>query len=195
MLCVLLFVYSFAYFFQCTGTLLKSNSFNTLNSKPKVKLVDEFIPQKPRGTREHASLEVKEGPSRALGKSQSFKTPSSGRASMSEAKVKMLPSKFPHVQDPKGIKQGKDRNILDRKNPSKVDRSWIGSVTTSSAVSTSKVDQKLSLRGETNFVSSLSNNRDQKVIQSDGISSTHPKSKSSLVHKGVDNPLSPGMPF
>lgn len=173
------------------GTLLKSNSFNTLNSKPKVKLVDEFIPQKPRGTREHASLEVKEGPSRALGKSQSFKTPSSGRASMSEAKVKMLPSKFPHVQDPKGIKQGKDRNILDRKNPSKVDRSWIGSVTTSSAVSTSKVDQKLSLRGETNFVSSLSNNRDQKVIQSDGISSTHPKSKSSLVHKGVDNPLSP----
>ncbi|XP_038900804.1 uncharacterized protein LOC120087877 isoform X2 [Benincasa hispida] len=171
------------------GTLLKSNSFNTLNSKPKVKLVDEFIPQKPRGIREHTSLEVKEGPPRALGKSQSFKTPSSGRAGMSEAKVKMLPSKFPHVQDPKGIKQGKDRNILDRKNPSKVDRSW--TVTTSSAVSTSKVDQKLSLRGETNLVSSLSNNKDQKVIKSDGISSAHPKSRSSLVHKGLDNPLSP----
>uniref|UniRef100_A0A9I9DPA2 PHD-type domain-containing protein n=1 Tax=Cucumis melo TaxID=3656 RepID=A0A9I9DPA2_CUCME len=169
------------------GTLLKSNSFNTLNSKPKVKLVDEFIPQKPRGPREHTSLEVKEGSSRALGKSQSFKTPSFGRASMSEAKVKMIPSKFPHVQDPKGIKQGKDRNVLDRKNPSKVDRSWISSVTTSSAVSTSKVEQKLSSRGETNF----GNNRDQKIIQSDGISSTHPKSRSSLVHMGVDNPLSP----
>ncbi|KAG6571163.1 hypothetical protein SDJN03_30078, partial [Cucurbita argyrosperma subsp. sororia] len=164
------------------GTLLKSNSFSILNSKPKVKLVDEFIPQKLRGTRENTSLEVKDGPSRALGKSQSFKTSNSGRASMSEARVKMLPSKFPHVQDPKGVKQGKDRNILDRKNPSKV---------TSSAVSTSKVDQKHSLRGETNLVSSPSNNRDQKVIQSDGISSTHPKLRSSLVHKGVDNPLSP----
>lgn len=110
---------------------------------------------------------------------------------MSEAKVKMIPSKFPHVQDPKGIKQGKDRNVLDRKNPSKVDRSWISSVTTSSAVSTSKVEQKLSSRGETNF----GNNRDQKIIQSDGISSTHPKSRSSLVHMGVDNPLSPGISF
>ena len=179
-------VYAFAYYFQHTGTLLKSNSFSILNSKPKVKLVDEFIPQKLRGTRENTSLEVKDGPSRALGKSQSFKTSNSGRASMSEARVKMLPSKFPHVQDPKGVKQGKDRNILDRKNPSKV---------TSSAVSTSKVDQKHSLRGETNLVSSPSNNRDQKVIQSDGISSTHPKLRSSLVHKGVDNPLSPGMPF
>lgn len=187
-------VYAFAYCFQHSGTLLKSNSFNTLNSKPKVKLVDEFIPQKPRGAREHTSLEVKEGPGRALGKSQSFKTPNSGRVSMNESKVKMLPSKFPHVQDPKGIKQGKDRNILDRKIPSKVDRSWISSVT-SSAVSTSKVDQKLSSRGETNLVSSASNNRDQKVVQSDGVSSTHPKLRSSLVHKSVDNPLSPGMAF
>ncbi|XP_022148589.1 uncharacterized protein LOC111017216 isoform X4 [Momordica charantia] len=171
------------------GTLSKSNSFNTFNSKPKVKLVDEFIPQKQRAGREHTSLDVKEGPARALGKSQSFKNPNSSRISMSESKVKMLPSKFSHVQDPKGIKQVKDRNIFDRKNPSKVDRSWIGSVTTSSAVSTSKVDQKLSMRGETTLVSPVSNNRDQKVLQSDGVSSTHPKLKSSLVHKGVDNPL------
>ncbi|XP_023007452.1 uncharacterized protein LOC111499947 isoform X2 [Cucurbita maxima] len=171
------------------GSLLKSNSFNTLNSKPKVKLVDEFIPQKPRGAREHTFLEVKEGPVRALGKSQSFKTPNSGRVVMGESKVKMLLSKFPHGQDPKGIKQVKDRSILERKNPPKVDRSWISSVTTSS-VSTSMVDQKLSLRDETNL-SSVSNNRDQKVMQSDGVSSTHSKLRSSLVHKGVDNPLSP----
>ncbi|TXG74875.1 hypothetical protein ES288_1Z002500v1 [Gossypium darwinii] len=49
------------------GSLLKCSSFNTLNSKPKLKLVDEVVIQK--------------------------------------RKVKTLSSKYPHVQDLKGLKQ------------------------------------------------------------------------------------------
>ncbi|XP_039059218.1 uncharacterized protein LOC120202932 isoform X4 [Hibiscus syriacus] len=70
-------------------SLLKCNSFNTLNSKPKVKLVDEVVLQKCKSAREHASLGSKEEPARMIGKSMSFKSvvsSTSGRIS-SEQKL------------------------------------------------------------------------------------------------------------
>ncbi|GFS32572.1 RING/FYVE/PHD zinc finger superfamily protein [Actinidia rufa] len=57
-----------------TGTLLKSNSFNSVNAKPKGKLVDKVVLQKHKSTRELASLNVKDGAIRSIGKSISFKS-------------------------------------------------------------------------------------------------------------------------
>ncbi|XVF06832.1 hypothetical protein REPUB_Repub06bG0085100 [Reevesia pubescens] len=162
------------------GNLLKSKSFNAFNSKPKVKLVDEVVLQKQKGAREHTSLDSKEEPARMMGKSMSFKSTNSGRLNTGESKFKMLSFKYPHVQDLTGLKQVKERMPLERKNFSKLDRS-------SSTVSTPKLDQKLTPRADTISHSSASNNREAKVVQSDGKPSTLSRSTSNLARKGAEN--------
>ncbi|XP_017622855.1 uncharacterized protein LOC108466963 isoform X1 [Gossypium arboreum] len=162
------------------GTLLKSNSFNALNSKPKVKLVDEVALQKEKIFRKHASLNSKEEASRVMGKSMSFKSTNSGRLSTGESKFKMLSSKYAYVQDLKGLKQVKEQISLERKNLSKLDRS-------SSTVSTPKVDQKLTTRTDTISHSSASNSRETKAVRSDGKPSTLSRSTTNLVRNGVEN--------
>ncbi|KAL4319702.1 hypothetical protein GQ457_18G008460 [Hibiscus cannabinus] len=162
------------------GTLLKSNSFNTINSKPKVKLVDEIVLQKQKSARERASLGAKEEHTRMMGRSLSFKSTNLGRLNSGESKIKMLSTKYPHVQDLKGLKQVKERISLDRKNSLKFDRS-------SSTVSSPKVDQKLTPRADTISHSSASNNRESKVVESDGKPSTLSRSVSNLPHKSVEN--------
>ncbi|XP_039006071.1 uncharacterized protein LOC120133579 isoform X2 [Hibiscus syriacus] len=142
-------------------TLLKSNSFNALNSKSKVKLVDEIALQKQKISRQHESLYNKEEASRVIGKSMSFKSINSGRLNTTESKYKMLSSKYPPVQDLKGLKQVKEQISLDRKNLLKLDRSC-------SSVFTPKVDQKLTPHADTISHSSASNNRDTKSVRSDG---------------------------
>ncbi|XP_059435246.1 uncharacterized protein LOC132168162 isoform X4 [Corylus avellana] len=170
------------------GTLLKSNSFSTLNSKPKVKLVDEVVLQKQKGGREYTSIDTKEGPARIISKSMSFKYANTGRTNAPESKVRMLSSKFTHLQDPKGLKQAKERGTFERKILSKLDRPLVSSATGSTTVSTPKVDQKLTSRGETSLPSFVSNNRESKVVQSDGKSSLS-KVTSSLGRKGVEVPV------
>ncbi|XP_022718629.1 uncharacterized protein LOC111276921 isoform X2 [Durio zibethinus] len=155
------------------GTLLKSSSFNPLNSKPKVKLVDEVVLQKQKSAREHASLDSREEPARMMGKAISFKSTNSGRLYTGESKFKMLSTKYPHVQDRKGLKQVNERMSLERKNFLKLDRS-------NSTVSVPKVDQKLTPRADTISHSSASNNRETKVVQSDGKPCTLSRSTSSL---------------
>ncbi|XWS58705.1 hypothetical protein CRYUN_Cryun08bG0057500 [Craigia yunnanensis] len=162
------------------GTLLKSNSFSSLISKPKVKLVDEVVLQKQKSAREHASLDSKEEPGRMMGKSMSFKFSNSGQLNAGESKFKMLSSKYPHVQDLKGLKQVKEQISFERKNFSKLDRS-------SSTVSTPKVDQKPTPRADTISYSSAINNRETKIAQSDGKPSTLSRSTSNLARKGVEN--------
>ncbi|XVE90390.1 hypothetical protein DITRI_Ditri20bG0073900 [Diplodiscus trichospermus] len=161
------------------GSLLKSNSFNTLNSKPKVKLVDEVVLQKQKSAKERASLNSKEGPSRIMGKSMSFRSSKSGRLNTGESKFKMLSSKYSHVQDLKGLKPVKERISLERKNFSKLDRS-------SSTVSTPKVDKKPTPRADVISHSSASNNRETKVVLSDGKPCTLSRSTSNLACKGVE---------
>lgn len=180
--------------FSFSGTLLKSNSFSTLNSKPKVKLVDE-VPQKPKGTRESSSLDTKEGLPRMVGKSMSFKSVSSGRPGATESKVKMLSPKFSHGQDIKGLKQVKDRNTFERKNLSKLDRPLGSSVTTSSNASMLKDDQKLTPRCENVMVSSANNSRElnANAAQSDGKVGTLSRSTSSIARKGAEIPVTSGM--
>ncbi|XP_050253362.1 uncharacterized protein LOC126699527 isoform X3 [Quercus robur] len=172
------------------GPLVKSNSFNTLSSKPKVKLGDEVIPPKQKGARDYNSLDMKEGPARMMGKSMSFRSANSGRMNATESKVKMLSSKSTHVQDVKGLKQAKERGTFERKHLSKLDRPLVSS-TTSSTVLTPKLDQKLTSRGETSLPSYISNNRDSKVVQSDGKLSLS-KVTSSLGRKGVEIPVTSG---
>ncbi|XVF30541.1 hypothetical protein REPUB_Repub16aG0066900 [Reevesia pubescens] len=162
------------------GTLLKSKSFSTLNSKSKVKLVDEVVLRKQKSAREHASLDSKEDPARMMDKSMSFKSTNSGRLSTGESKFKMLSTKYPHVQDLKGLKQVKERISIERKNFSKLDRS-------SSTASTPKVDQKVTPRADTISHSYASNNRETKVVQSDGKPSSLSRSIGNVTRKGVEN--------
>ncbi|ONI25965.1 hypothetical protein PRUPE_2G329000 [Prunus persica] len=165
------------------GTLLKSNSFNTLTSKPRVKTVDD-VPQKQKGSKEHSSLDMKERVARMMGKSVSFKSANSGRSNVSESKVKMLSSKFSHVQDLKGLKQAKERSTIERKNLSKLDRPLASFPAASPIVSTPKIDP--ASRGETSLLSSVSNNRESKVVLPDGKLSTVTKSIGNLTRKGVE---------
>ncbi|GMI65649.1 hypothetical protein HRI_000234200 [Hibiscus trionum] len=170
------------------GSLLKWRSFNTVNSKPKVKLVDEVVVQKRKSAREHASLDSKEEPARMMRKSMSFGSSNSGRLNAAgESKFKSLSSKNPHVQDLKGLNQVKERLSLERKKISKSDHS-------SSSVSTPKVDQKLTPRADVISHSSAINHRETKVVQSDGRPNTLSRSTSSLARKGFENAVSSAVP-
>ncbi|KAK8715249.1 hypothetical protein V6N13_042587 [Hibiscus sabdariffa] len=161
-------------------TLMKSNSFDALNFKPKVKLADEIPLRKQRIARNHESLDGKEEASRVMGKSISFKSTNAGPLNTGESKFKILSSKYPHVQDLKELKQVKERISLERRNLSKLDRS-------SSSVSKPKVDQKLTPRADTMSHSSASNNRDTKAVWSDGKPSALSRSTSNLARKVVEN--------
>lgn len=151
-----------------------------------MKLVDEVALQKEKIFRKHASLNSKEEASRVMGKSMSFKSTNSGRLNSGESKFKMLSSKYPHVQDLKGLKQVKEQISLERKNLLKLDRS-------SSTVSTPKVDQKLTTRTDTISHSSASNSRETKAVRSDGKPSTLSRSTSNLARNGVENAVISGM--
>ncbi|KAJ8761697.1 hypothetical protein K2173_004473 [Erythroxylum novogranatense] len=164
------------------GTLLKSNSFNALSSKPKVKLVDE-VPSKHKGMGESSSLDVKEEPVRMISKSTSFKSVNSSRLNAAETKVKMLSPKFSHNQDVQGPRQ--KRNAFERKNLSKLDRPLVSSVIRSSVVATPKADSKTTNRGES-AVSSSSNNREIKPVQSDVKMGSLLRSTSCISRKGAD---------
>lgn len=145
------------------GTFLKSSSFS---SEPKVKLVDKVFPQKPKRARD----DTKEDSVRVMGKSTSFKSTISGRLNAGDSKVKML--RHSHVQDPKVLKQLKDRVPYERK-------------------SFSKPEQKLTSRAETTFQPSASiNNRDTKGAPIDGKPCTLLRSTSSIGRKGVESSVS-----
>lgn len=127
-------------FIKLTGSLLKCNSFSTLNSKPKVKHVEMTVLQKQKQTGEPGSLDNKEGTFRTLSKSMSLRPPILNRSSAPESKVKRLSPKFSHVQDVKGSKHAKDQNIFERKNSFKSD---VGSSkAVSSTLSPPRHDQK-----------------------------------------------------
>ncbi|KAJ9185636.1 hypothetical protein P3X46_005242 [Hevea brasiliensis] len=170
------------------GTLLKSNSFNTLNSKPKIKLVDE-VPQKQKGSRESRSLDMKEGTARMISKSLSFRTVNSGRSNATESKVKMLSSKISQAQDIKALKQVKERNAFESKSSSKLDRPMGSLVTTSSNVSMPMISQKLTPRGDSVMISSTGNNKELNASQSDGKLNTLSRSTSSVARKGAEIPV------
>lgn len=159
---------------------MKSNSFNTMNSKPKLKLVDE-VPQKPKDSRDP---DMKEGSGRMMSKSMSFRSVNSVHSRTTDSKVKMLSPRFSQFIEMKGLKQVKERGAFESKSLSK-------SVTTSSSVSVPKVNQKLTPRGESSMTSSTSNNKEPKASQSDSQSGLL-RSNSIIARKGADNPGTSG---
>ncbi|MED6182964.1 hypothetical protein PIB30_033566 [Stylosanthes scabra] len=159
------------------STLLKSNSFNNINSKPRVKLVDE-VPQKKKGAGEHTSKNI-EMPGRMISKSTSLKSSNLGRSCAAESKVKMVTSKPGTTVDQKGSKLAKESGASERKFFSRVDCPVVCSTMASSAVLTSKSDQKLTPRSETAKPSVTNNNREFKVNQ-DGRSNSLLKSKNNI---------------
>uniref|UniRef100_A0A2P2M0I1 AIPP2-like SPOC-like domain-containing protein n=1 Tax=Rhizophora mucronata TaxID=61149 RepID=A0A2P2M0I1_RHIMU len=170
------------------GTLLRSNSSNTLISKSKVQVVDKVL-QKHKGAGENSSFDVREDSARMMTKSMSFKSANPGHANATGSKVKMLSAKLSCVQDIKGLKQMKDRESFERKNFSKLDRPPVNSVVTNPGVSMAKADQKLTPRGENSVVASASNGKELKATQSDSKLGTLLRSTSSIACKGAEIPV------
>ncbi|CAI9087060.1 OLC1v1021029C2 [Oldenlandia corymbosa var. corymbosa] len=172
---------------QAQGTFAKSNSFNSLNVKSKVNLLDDVIPQKQRSTRESVSSDRKEGISRSMSKSMSFKTPYGARANIGESKVKMLSPKFSHLQDTKGSKNSKDCKVFERKNSFQLERSSLAN----SGSHAAKNDRKIVSSGETNSLNPPRKFRDAKAVTSDRRSTILSKSPSFATRKGLE-PVSLG---
>ncbi|XP_058778432.1 uncharacterized protein LOC131652556 isoform X3 [Vicia villosa] len=159
--------------------LLKSNSSNNLNSKPRVKNVDEIFPPRPKGGSEQTSKNMEPSP-RITSRSTLFKSASLGRSSAIESKVKMLSPKSATTQDLKGSRHLKESGAFDRKYLSRNDRH-----VASSAVSTPKGDQKLTPRGEAIIKPSAANNRELKINQ-DGKSNVPSKSMNNISRKSLE---------
>lgn len=173
------------------GNLFKSKSFSSTITKPKVKLVDELVPQKQKSNREAAPPDTKGGLSRSMGKSMSFRSVNSGRLNSTDSKVKMLSPKFPHAQDIKGQKHTKERSFLERKSSIRLERPLINSSSTvaSSTSSSPRVDRNLSVRDET-VPFSISNNRELKAVHSDSKLTQFARPANKVMGKGseVSNP-------
>ncbi|CAJ2650897.1 unnamed protein product [Trifolium pratense] len=158
--------------------LLKSNSSNNLSSKPRVKIVDEVFPPRPKGNEQTSkNMEI---PGRMTSRSTLFKSSSLGRSSAIESKVKMISPKSATTHDLKGFRHFKESGVFDRKYLSRNDRPLASSV-----VSTPKGDQKLTPRAETIIKSSSVNNREVKVNQ-DGKLSASLKSMNNISRKNLE---------
>ncbi|CAH9136836.1 unnamed protein product [Cuscuta epithymum] len=81
------------------GMLLKSNSFSSQNSKPKCELVDQVSHAKQKMSRGTEFIKSKEGAVRSLGKSMSFKSPTSTHFNGAVPKTKMLSPRFSRDHD------------------------------------------------------------------------------------------------
>ncbi|CAI9785545.1 unnamed protein product [Fraxinus pennsylvanica] len=163
------------------GTFSKSHSFNFLNSKPKVKLVDQVALQ--RSVREPASVHLKEGAVKSIGKCMSFKSTNSGR---SESKVKMISPRVTDVQD---MKQRKERSSFERKSSSKSERPLISSTMARPTISTSNNEKKLGSLGGS---SSLAKRQETKAAQPDNKLKGLLKSSSLVARRSSDSPFSSG---
>ncbi|CAI9755296.1 unnamed protein product [Fraxinus pennsylvanica] len=160
------------------GTFSKSRSFNSLNSKPKVKLVDQVSLQRLKSVREPASLHLKEGTVKSIGKSTSFKSTNSGRF---ESKVKMISPRLTHVQD---IKHRKERSSFERKSTFKSERP-----SAKPTISMSNDDKKLGSLGESSL---LTSRRETKAALPDSKSATLLKSSSFVARRNSDLPFPSG---
>ncbi|KAG2334070.1 hypothetical protein Bca52824_005250 [Brassica carinata] len=85
------------------GGFLKSSSFNSSSSKPKVQLMDDDVNLPRKKIRKDSSLGN-------LSKSMSSKTIDSGSSNGNDSQAKMLASKVYHSQEGKSPKQLKDRS-------------------------------------------------------------------------------------
>ncbi|KAI3471318.1 hypothetical protein Pfo_027981 [Paulownia fortunei] len=162
------------------GTFSKSNSFNSLNSKPKVKLVDQVVIRRQKSAKEHGSFRLKEGVVRSIGKSMSFKSTNSIR---SESKIKMLSPRLSHIQD---IKNTKQRSPFERQRSFRTEHSSINSMMGTSLSSTSRIDKRAASRGESSSLTTIANLHEMKPVQTNGGSATLSRSSSLAARRTAD---------
>ncbi|KAL3650138.1 hypothetical protein CASFOL_006541 [Castilleja foliolosa] len=167
------------------GTFSKSNSFNSQNSKPKVKLVDQVVIQRQKSAKETSSFRHKEGVIRSIGKSMSFKSTNAGR---SESKVKMLSPRLSNVQDIKNTK----RSPFERQQSFRTERSSVNSVIGASANHTSRIDKRPASRGELSSLATIANHHETKPVQTESKSAALLRSSSIAARKSADLPSSSG---
>ncbi|KAL6501029.1 hypothetical protein OROHE_025226 [Orobanche hederae] len=165
------------------GTFSKSNSFSSLNSKPRVKLVDQVIMQRQKSAKEPSTFHHKEGVVRSIGKSMSFKSTNSGR---SESKVKTLSSSLSHIQD---IRNTKQRSSFERSF--RAERSS-NSVMGTSLSSTSRINRRPASRGESFSLATITNHHEIKPVQADRKSVALSRSSSLAARKAADVASSSG---
>ncbi|WZZ22225.1 hypothetical protein YC2023_123612 [Brassica napus] len=145
------------------GAFLKSSSFNSSSSKPKVQLMDDVILPRKKTGKEYTPVDIKEGGLGIVSKSMSSRTTDTGSSSGNDSEAKTLASKV-HSQEGKSSKQLKDRSA-------------------EANVLAASTDQKLTPR---------SNTRDLKGLQSDGKRGSLTKQVSNLNRNRLENPIASG---
>ncbi|CAN7005622.1 hypothetical protein BRARA_C00734 [Brassica rapa] len=147
------------------GGFLKSSSFNSSSSKPKVQLMDDDVILPRKKIRKDSSLGN-------LSKSMSSKTIDSGSSSGNDSQAKMLASKVYHSQEGKSPKQLKGRS-------------------TEANAPAASTDQKLTSRSS--LGSSYANStRDSKGLQSDGKRGSLTKQVSNLNRNRLESSVTSG---
>lgn len=150
------------------GAFLKSSSFNSSSSKPKVQLID--VPRKKIG--KDTSLGIKEGVFGNVSKSMSSRTTDTGSSSGNDSQAKMIASKVYHSQEGKSPKQLKDGS-------------------TEANAPAASTEQKLTSRSS--LGSSYANStRDLKGLRSDGKRGSLTKQVSNLNRNRLENPVTSG---
>ncbi|XP_057774074.1 uncharacterized protein LOC130993263 isoform X2 [Salvia miltiorrhiza] len=168
------------------GNFLKSNSFNSLNSKPKVKLVDQVVIQRQKSAKEHGSFRLKEGVVRSIGKSMSFRSTNSNR---SESKIKMLSPRPSNIQD---LKNTKERSAFERQRSFRTEHLSNNSAMGASMSLTSRIDKRPSSRAESSSLASPTNHQEVKPVQTDGKSAALSRSLSLASRRNADLPSTTG---
>ncbi|XP_010502787.1 PREDICTED: uncharacterized protein LOC104779880 isoform X2 [Camelina sativa] len=149
------------------GSFLKSNSFNSSSSRPKVRPVDDVMLPRQKTGKDNCSLDV----SRNVGKSMSNRCIDVGSSSCYDSKVN-------------GTKPLKDRSIEANPSASTIDQKLISRGRSSSSYAKSPRDLKdLESDGQqgrlTKQARHLSRNRLEDIVASVGDSSTNEKCSSS----------------
>ncbi|XP_042063889.1 uncharacterized protein LOC121807688 isoform X1 [Salvia splendens] len=168
------------------GNFSKSNSFNSLNSKPKVKLVDQVDIQRQKSAKELGSFRLKEGAVRSIGKSMSFRSTNSDR---SESNIKMLSPRPSNIQD---VKNTKERSAFERQRSFRTEHPSHNSAMGDSMNSTSRIGKGPSSRAESSSLASPTNHQEVKPLQTDGKSAALSRSFSLASRRNADLPSTTG---
>ncbi|KAL8534784.1 hypothetical protein ACS0TY_010715 [Phlomoides rotata] len=170
------------------GTFSKSNSFSSLNSKPKVKLVEQVAIQRQKSAKESSSFRHKDGAIRSIGKSISFKSTNPSR---SESKTKMLSPRLSHMQD---VKDTKERSTFERQRSFRTEHPSNNSMMGPSMNSTSRIDKRPTSRVESSSLTTIANQHEVKPVQTDSKTAALSRSSSLSARRTADISSSIGLP-
>ncbi|XP_073034834.1 ASI1-immunoprecipitated protein 2-like [Primulina eburnea] len=168
------------------GVFSRSNSFTSINSKPKVKLVD-LVLQREKSVKQVAPHQLKDGGIRSLDKSMSFKAKN---LIDFESKTKMLsPRPSSHIHN---LKNSKQQNKFERQSSFKSKHAPTNSNIDASMDYVSRSDKKQASGGEHCQISTPTDHLETRSRQPDGKSAALSRSYSLSSRKSSDLPSSLG---